>query len=88
MFALLLAAGQQSGIFRDELYYIACANRLAWGYVDHPPLSIAEGAPLAEVENAPAYAPDGVITPTKVTLGKSRPLAIICVPTRIRTSPS
>ncbi|HSQ01229.1 MAG TPA: glycosyltransferase family 39 protein [Candidatus Dormibacteraeota bacterium] len=41
VFALLLAAGQQSGIFRDELYYIACANRLAWGYVDHPPLSIA-----------------------------------------------
>ncbi len=41
VFALLLVAGQQSGIFRDELYYIACANRLAWGYVDHPPLSIA-----------------------------------------------
>lgn len=29
------------GIFRDELYYLACADRLAWGYVDHPPLSIA-----------------------------------------------
>src|SRR6185295_13897647 len=29
------------GWFIDELYYIACANRLAWGYVDHPPLSIA-----------------------------------------------
>lgn len=28
------------GIFRDELYYIACANRLDFGYVDHPPLSI------------------------------------------------
>ena len=28
------------GIFRDELYYIACSNRLALGYVDHPPLSI------------------------------------------------
>ena len=28
------------GIFRDELYYIACANRPAFGYVDHPPLSI------------------------------------------------
>lgn len=37
----LLIAGQQSGIFRDELYYVACAKRLAWGYVDHPPLSIA-----------------------------------------------
>lgn len=41
VFAALLIAGQQSGIFRDELYYIACADRLAWGYVDHPPLSIA-----------------------------------------------
>ena len=28
------------GMFRDEYYYLACANRLALGYVDHPPLSI------------------------------------------------
>jgi 4-amino-4-deoxy-L-arabinose transferase-like glycosyltransferase len=28
------------GIFRDEYYYIACAERPAWGYVDHPPFSI------------------------------------------------
>ncbi len=28
------------GMFRDEFYYIACSDRLAWGYVDHPPLSI------------------------------------------------
>lgn len=28
------------GIFRDELYYLACAERLDWGYVDHPPLSL------------------------------------------------
>ena len=28
------------GIFRDELYYLACAIRLDLGYVDHPPLSI------------------------------------------------
>ncbi len=30
----------QYGIFRDEFYYLACADHLAWGYVDHPPLSI------------------------------------------------
>jgi hypothetical protein len=29
------------GYFRDELYYIACSNHLAFGYVDQPPLSIA-----------------------------------------------
>ena len=29
------------GWFRDELYYSACSEHLAWGYVDHPPLSIA-----------------------------------------------
>jgi hypothetical protein len=28
------------GYFRDELYYIACSERLDIGYVDHPPLSI------------------------------------------------
>jgi hypothetical protein len=25
------------GWFRDEFYYLACAARLDWGYVDHPP---------------------------------------------------
>ena len=29
------------GYFRDELYYLASTEHLAWGYVDHPPLSIA-----------------------------------------------
>lgn len=28
------------GYFIDELYYVACSERLAFGYVDHPPLSI------------------------------------------------
>ena len=27
------------GIFRDELYYLACSRHLDWGYVDQPPLS-------------------------------------------------
>jgi 4-amino-4-deoxy-L-arabinose transferase-like glycosyltransferase len=29
------------GYFRDELYYLASTNHLAWGYVEHPPFSIA-----------------------------------------------
>jgi hypothetical protein len=29
------------GVFRDEFYYLACADHLAWGYVDQPPFSIA-----------------------------------------------
>ncbi|MEP7028936.1 MAG: glycosyltransferase family 39 protein [Candidatus Eisenbacteria bacterium] len=29
------------GIFRDELYYVACSRHLAWGFVDQPPFSIA-----------------------------------------------
>jgi len=28
------------GLFRDELYYIACSDHLAWGFVDQPPLSL------------------------------------------------
>lgn len=31
---------QNYGYFRDELYYLACTKRLAWGYVDHPPFSV------------------------------------------------
>ena len=37
VFAHLLTASRY-GIFRDELYYIACARHLGGGYVDHPPL--------------------------------------------------
>jgi len=36
--AFFTATASGYGVFRDELYYIACARRLDWGYVDHPPL--------------------------------------------------
>ena len=39
--ALQMYAGRQYGYFRDELYYLACARHLDWGYVDQPPLIAA-----------------------------------------------
>jgi len=62
--AFHLATVSGYGIFRDELYYLACANHLGWGYVDHPPLSILVlaafravfGSSLLAIRLAPALA--------------------------------
>jgi len=35
--AFHLSTANRYGIFRDELYYVACGRHLALGYVDHPP---------------------------------------------------
>lgn len=56
-------------IFRDELYYLACADHLAWGYVDQPPLSIfllaaveaVLGDSLFALRLVPAFAGAGVV---------------------------
>src|SRR5689334_20746543 len=34
---LHLLTASRYGIFRDEMYYLACSQRMAWGYVDQPP---------------------------------------------------
>jgi hypothetical protein len=36
--AFFAATASGYGVFRDELYYMACARHLDWGYVDHPPM--------------------------------------------------
>lgn len=62
--ALHLVTAGRYGIFRDELYYWDCANHLAFGYVDHPPLSIAIlaawkavfGSSLLSMHILPAFA--------------------------------
>src|SRR5438552_7540917 len=38
-FAVHLLTNRSYGYFRDELYFIACARHLDWGYVDFAPLS-------------------------------------------------
>ena len=38
--ALHVVSANGYGIFRDELYYLACSEHPALGYVDQPPLSI------------------------------------------------
>jgi 4-amino-4-deoxy-L-arabinose transferase-like glycosyltransferase len=57
-----LTSAQGYGYFGDELYYLACARRLDWGYVDQPPLSVALltawtgvfGESLASIRMVPA----------------------------------
>lgn len=41
IFFMISSTVRPYGYFIDEVYFISCAKRLAFGYVDQPPLSIA-----------------------------------------------
>ena len=66
---LHLYAGRHYGYFADELYYLACARHLAWGYVDQPPLialvaaivRVVLGDSLAAIRFLPALAGAGLV---------------------------
>jgi hypothetical protein len=63
-FAIHLRVGAGYGYHRDEMYYLVCADHLAWGYVDQPPVSVLliaatralAGASIAAIRLAPAAA--------------------------------
>src|SRR5438046_10440366 len=38
-FAFHMATAKLYGFFIDEIYFLACSEHLAWGYVDLPPLT-------------------------------------------------
>ena len=40
LYLMFASSFSRYGYFIDEFYYIACSKHLAFGYVDHPPLSI------------------------------------------------
>ena len=67
--ALHLYTGRHYGYFIDELYYLACAEHLDWGYVDQPPLialiarigRILLGDSLPAIRFFPALAGAGMV---------------------------
>jgi hypothetical protein len=64
-----LYTGRHYGYFVDELYYLACARHLAWGYVDQAPLiaflakfvQMTLGDSLAAIRLLPALAGAGLV---------------------------
>jgi hypothetical protein len=64
-----LYTGRHYGYFVDELYYLACAQHLAWGYVDQAPLiaflakfvRMTLGDSLAAIRLLPALAGAGLV---------------------------
>jgi hypothetical protein len=91
--ALHLATAAMYGFFIDELYFLACGEHLAWGYVDFPPLTAFQawltrtlfGDSPYSIRLFPALAGAGLVLITGATarrLGGGRfaqGLAAVCV---------
>lgn len=66
---LHLAAAGVYGLFVDELYFLACGEHLAWGYVDMPPLTALQawlarslfGDSMLAIRLLPALAGAGLV---------------------------
>ncbi len=66
---LHLATAANYGLFTDELYFLACGEHLAWGYVDMPPLTAFQawlarallGDSLYAIHLFPALAGAGIV---------------------------
>jgi hypothetical protein len=81
------------GYFRDELYYIACARHLDFGYVDQPPLSILLlrlsqlllGDSLFAIRLLPALASAAIVALTGLIAcelgGRGRAIVLACATT-------
>lgn len=69
LFHVMVNLNGAYGFFRDELYYLACSDHLAWGYVDQPPFSLyllklsrlIFGDSLTAVRLFPAMAHSGTV---------------------------
>jgi hypothetical protein len=72
---LELAVSSRYGFHRDELYFLACAHHLAWGYVDQPPFVPAVawlsthllGTSPSSLRLAPALAAGAAVVLTGLT---------------------